>query len=681
MPVIANGNINPLSILAPNVYVQIQPPAQIVAQGLPTNVISLVGTASFGPTNVPRIIGGLDEYNQVFGPVLTDVNDLGTGVAVAAQKFTNSFVCVRVTDGTDTAATIDLVDITSSYAIPGVSLTAQSTGEYGDNIEAIIGVGSNSSTAAPTYKLSVSLPNQIPEIFDNIGGTGTALWENIVSAVNTGQGSQAGPSQLVTATLLDGVGKANVTVAGTGYTSIPTVGFTGGAGSGATAIAIMKALSSSVTAGGTGYVVNDTITLTGGTFLEAIVLTVATVSGGVITGVTITTPGKYSTLPSNPVAQGSTSGSGTGATFGIATWGVDSIRMTASGADYTSAPTVGFTGGAGTGATATALLGAQLAPAQDTYALSGGTNGNDTITSNVMLGSDSAPRTGMYALRNTGIGVATLIGLTDPATFAEQTTFGLQEGKYMISCGPLGQSLAQANAIKQAITSPSYAFKYMIGDWESWRDATNSQTRNVPITLAECSLLSSLLPNQSGLNKPITSIAGTESTIAHRVYSQADIASMMQNGIDVIASPSPRGNDFTPQTGKNTASVLLESDDSYSRLTPFIAYSLNAVGGIIVGDLQTPDTRKKARDIIVTFLTNLATQGMIGDVNGGKAFSVVLDATNNPDEQVALGIMQADVRIVTYKVIYVFLINLQTGDVTLNSASANTAANRRRLGL
>jgi hypothetical protein len=676
MPVIANGNINPLSILAPNVYVQIQPPAQVVAQGLPTNIINYVGTASGGPVNVPVPVGSLDEYNQIFGPVLTDVTDLGTAVAVAAQKFVNTFICVRITDGTDTAATINLVDITSDGAIPGMSLTAQNTGENGNNIVVTVSQGSNSSTAAPTYKLSVGLPNQVPEIYDNIGGTANTLWANMVAAINSGQGSQSGPSQLVNASLLTGVGGITVTAPGS-YATLPSLAVT--VGSGATLAAVMKAVSATVAAGGSGYVVGDTITLAGGTKSQAITLTVTTVSGGAITGVSITTAGSYTVLPSSPVAQASTSGSGTGATFTVL-WGLLRVIVGTSGTGYTSSSAFTVTGGGGTGGgTGTVLVGAQLAPAKSTYALTGGTNGNDNITSDIMIGEDGADRTGMYALRNTGIGVCALAGLTDPTTFADQVAFGLEEGKYMIGCGPIGQTLSEANAIKQAFTSPSYAFKYLIGDWESFNDTANNVTRYVSPQFAECSLLSSLLPNQSGLNKEIVNISGTQSTVAKRVYSQGDIASMMQNGIDVIAAPSPGGNYFAPQTGKNTSAILLESDDSYSRLTPFIAYSLNAVGGLFVGELQTPDTRNQAQSTLVTFLTNLANQQMIGDVNGGKAFSVVLNASNNPDSQVALGIMQADIRIVTFKVIYVFLINLQNGDVSLSSAVPNTPQNRRRL--
>ena len=80
---------------------------------------------------------------------------------------------------------------------------------------------------------------------------------------------------------------------------------------------IYQGLSATVQAGGSGYAVGDTITLTGGTFSTPIVLTVATLSATAVATVTVTVPGIYTVAPSNPVAQGSTSGSGTSATFNV----------------------------------------------------------------------------------------------------------------------------------------------------------------------------------------------------------------------------------------------------------------------------------------------------------------------------------------------------------------------------
>ncbi len=68
-------------------------------------------------------------------------------------------------------------------------------------------------------------------------------------------------------------------------------------------------------AGGTGYKVGDTIVLAGGTFTTAAVVQVTTIgTNGVVTGLSIVTPGSYSANPANPIAQASTSGAGTGPT-------------------------------------------------------------------------------------------------------------------------------------------------------------------------------------------------------------------------------------------------------------------------------------------------------------------------------------------------------------------------------
>lgn len=88
-------------------------------------------------------------------------------------------------------------------------------------------------------------------------------------------------------------------------------------------------VSVAIAGGGTGYAVGDTITLAGGTLVvlpdlttRRAVLIVNAVSGGVITEAVMTVMGVYSALPTNPVAQFSTTpvgggAGGTGATFTI----------------------------------------------------------------------------------------------------------------------------------------------------------------------------------------------------------------------------------------------------------------------------------------------------------------------------------------------------------------------------
>ena len=104
---------------------------------------------------------------------------------------------------------------------------------------------------------------------------------------------------------LAGVSQLGLSAGGTGGVIINSDGST--------------ATAATVSAGGTNYAVGDTITPTGGTALRSVVLTVSSLSGSAVASVTVTDGGLYSAQPGNPVSQGSTSGSGSGATFNI-TW-------------------------------------------------------------------------------------------------------------------------------------------------------------------------------------------------------------------------------------------------------------------------------------------------------------------------------------------------------------------------
>lgn len=85
-------------------------------------------------------------------------------------------------------------------------------------------------------------------------------------------------------------GQVNGSIAkgGSGYTGTPTVGFSGGAGTGAAATAVVtngKVTGVNVTNGGSGYTGAPVVTLTGGGGTGA--TAVATVVGGVVTAVTL----------------------------------------------------------------------------------------------------------------------------------------------------------------------------------------------------------------------------------------------------------------------------------------------------------------------------------------------------------------------------------------------------------
>ncbi len=103
--------------------------------------------------------------------------------------------------------------------------------------------------------------------------------------------------------------------------ALGTMGFAAGASAGDNGVSgtiplnHLSATAAVVSAGGSGYAVGDLITLAGGTFSRATVLRVATLNVTAVATVTVQNGGVYSVAPTNPVAQGSTTGTGINATF------------------------------------------------------------------------------------------------------------------------------------------------------------------------------------------------------------------------------------------------------------------------------------------------------------------------------------------------------------------------------
>ncbi|MGA3398276.1 MAG: phage tail protein [Acetobacteraceae bacterium] len=188
MPIVQQGSINTTALVVPDLYVQIVPPQNLVLNGVPTNVVGVVGTASWGPVAQPVIVATMADYAQSFGPIIARKYDMGTQIATAVQQGAQNFRCVRVSDGTDTAAQVVVPGTTATF-------TALYTGSLGNQVSLTLQPGSG----ANTWRLIAALPGLQPEVYDNIGGTGAPFWLALAAAVNQGQGPQRGPSQLVIA--------------------------------------------------------------------------------------------------------------------------------------------------------------------------------------------------------------------------------------------------------------------------------------------------------------------------------------------------------------------------------------------------------------------------------------------------------------------------------------------------
>lgn len=191
------GTLNTTALVVPDLYVQVVAPQLLVLNGVPSNVTGVVGTASWGPVNQPVLLGNMAQLITNFGPPVPRKYDLGTHVATAATQGASAFAGVRVTDGTDQAANYAML-YSSAGTYPAL-LTAVYSGSLGNAIAINFTAGSR----ANSWRLVLSMPGGVPEVYDNIDASqgAAAFWQDLVSAINNGSGAIRGGSQLVVASI------------------------------------------------------------------------------------------------------------------------------------------------------------------------------------------------------------------------------------------------------------------------------------------------------------------------------------------------------------------------------------------------------------------------------------------------------------------------------------------------
>ncbi|WP_099347943.1 phage tail sheath protein [Acetobacter aceti] len=117
------GQVQQTGQIVPQLFVSIQQPSQVALNGVSTQRIGIIGTASWGPVNTPVALSDIAGYRSSFGEKQDGDADMGVAVSVAQLQGANDFRCVRVTDGTDVAAT---------GTLSGVTFTAVYTGTTGN---------------------------------------------------------------------------------------------------------------------------------------------------------------------------------------------------------------------------------------------------------------------------------------------------------------------------------------------------------------------------------------------------------------------------------------------------------------------------------------------------------------------------------------------------------------------
>jgi hypothetical protein len=299
-------------------------------------------------------------------------------------------------------------------------------------------------------------------------------------------------------------------------------------------------------------------------------------------------------------------------------------------------------------------------------ALLGGTDGAGGVTAATLVGQDGLPRTGMYALRGQGCSLGLLADTDDTTQWTTQAAFGAEEGVYMILTGPSGDTIANAITVMQQSGLDSFSAKLMFGDWLFWADPTNEVTRLVSPQGFVAGRLSNLSPEQSGLNKPIYSVIGSQKSGVpgsgqSATYSETELQSLFLNGIDVIANPQPGGAYWGIRCGHNTSSSSATNGDAYTRMTNFIAATLAAGMGQFVGQVINSGLFQRIRATQMSFLQALLGQGILALSNGQLPYAVICDASNNPPGRTSLGYVQSDAPVQFQGINEKFIVNVEGG--------------------
>ena len=161
--------------------------------------------------------------------------------------------------------------------------------------QSLFGVGITSETVITALGSGTGGPGTYTV---NLSQTVASEIMNSAAVAATLTGSISGTTLTVTA--ITGTLYPGQTIQGVGVTQGTII----------TALGSGTVLSQAITTGGTGYNVNDVITVLGGVYgTTPATYVVSTVTAGVVTGLTMTNAGSYTSLPTNPV---STSCSGAG---------------------------------------------------------------------------------------------------------------------------------------------------------------------------------------------------------------------------------------------------------------------------------------------------------------------------------------------------------------------------------
>ena len=334
------------------------------AGGLQAQVIDVTGSNRY-----LQLQGGVSgSSSPAVGAIGGSNLDVYSSGGSTINFWTNGATNTRAVAFTHTASAVNYVQVTGGATGNGVAISAQGSDSNVSFIYRTKGIFNHVfQTGASTTTFAINQTNGSANYNETASSaTGFATtFKALGSDTNISMAFQ--PKGTGAIDLAAGSSGVNISNGGTvtaitrtafggGYTSLPSVVVsapTTAGGVQATASCTLAISGAVITSGGTGYTVNDVLTFVGGTGTAG-TATVTAVSAGVITAATYTN-GNYSVVPSSPTTV--TGGTGTGASFTL-TWAVSTpINILTAGSGYIEQPTVTFSGGGGSGASAYATVG------------------------------------------------------------------------------------------------------------------------------------------------------------------------------------------------------------------------------------------------------------------------------------------------------------------------------------
>ena len=321
--------------------------------GTPTMTITLNGNAR----TFTNYTDTSDFVAQTKGKITSITNSGGgTGYAVGDQ--------LTFTGGGGAGAKAVVTTLGGSNAITGIEIT-----DPGYNYTSAPTVGGGSGSGATLTAVVGKLangPGTARWLFGytvasaETATTAQIVWPSSVTGVFDSTEDGLGSAAAGTAVISSGVTSTTVSSGGTGYLVPPFVTFTGGTptvNATGTANLDQSVASIAVTAGGSNYTSAPTVTFTPNPGTSASATAVLATSGG-IKSVTVGGSGT-SYVNSDPLIFTPTSGgSGAAGHINVTTGNITSVTMTAAGTGYITAPTVTVgNSDLGTGNTLTAVIG------------------------------------------------------------------------------------------------------------------------------------------------------------------------------------------------------------------------------------------------------------------------------------------------------------------------------------